>query len=181
MAEHPTELPRPLTPRETAAALHGAVAAIRAEVAALPAAWLRWHPAPGEWCALEVLGHLIEAESRGFAGRVRLLLREDEPALRTWDPAAVARERRDCERAPAALLDELGRLREASVALVASLREADLGRGGRHPAVGHLRIADVLAEWVHHDRHHVRQLLAGVQGCAWPHLGNARRFSSPSG
>jgi hypothetical protein len=33
-------------------------------------------------------------------------------------------------------------------------------------------------EWVHHDRNHLRQILANVQAFAWPHMGNARRFSS---
>ena len=30
-----------------------------------------WRPAPGEWSANECVGHLIEAERRGFAGRIR--------------------------------------------------------------------------------------------------------------
>jgi len=28
------------------------------------------------------------------------------------------------------------------------------------------------------DRNHLRQILANVQAFAWPHMGNARRFSS---
>ena len=62
---------------------------------------------------------------------------------------------------------------------MAALAPGDLAKGGRHPAVGHLRIADLLAEWVHHDRNHLRQMLANVQAYVWPHMGNARRFSEP--
>ncbi|MBI3457416.1 MAG: DinB family protein [Candidatus Rokubacteria bacterium] len=119
-----------LDPREAAALLRAGAAAARAEVAALPPAALAWHPAPDEWCVKEVLGHLIEAEQRGFAGRIRQILASDEPALAAWDPVAVARARRDCERDAAALLAEFETLRTASVALVAGLREADLARGG---------------------------------------------------
>jgi hypothetical protein len=44
--------------------------------------------------------------------------------------------------------------------------------------VGRLTVRDLLYEWVHHDRNHLRQILANVQAFAWPHMGNARRFSS---
>jgi hypothetical protein len=30
---------------------------------------------------------------------------------------------------------------------------------------------------MHHDRNHLRQLLANVQAGVWPHMGNAQRFS----
>jgi len=70
-------------------------------------------------------------------------------------------------------------MRRDSVALVAGLRAADLGRGGQHPKVGPLRVADLLHEWVHHDRNHIRQMLANLQTVAWPHMGNAQRFSAP--
>ena len=168
-----------LAPREVAEALRGALAGLRAECAGLPAAVLRWHPASGEWCVLEVLGHLIEAEERGFAGRVRTLLAEPDPEFRTWDPEAVTRARQDCGRDPAALLAEWTRLRAASADLVETLRPGDLVRAGRHPQVGRLSVADLLAEWVHHDRNHQRQILANVQAYVWPHMGNARRFSRP--
>jgi hypothetical protein len=174
---HPA--PAPLAPREVAAALDAVLAQIRAECAALPAEVLRWHPAPGEWCALEALGHLIEAETRGFAGRVRTLLAEADPEFRTWDQAAVARERRDCDREPAAVVDEFTRLREASIALVAGLRPDDLARAGRHPTVGRLSVADLLAEWVHHDGNHLGQILANTQAYVWLPMGNAQRFSRP--
>ena len=64
--------PRLLRPTEAGRLLESAVAAIRAELAALPDDVLAWHPALGEWCAKEVLGHLIESEGRGFAGRIRI-------------------------------------------------------------------------------------------------------------
>jgi hypothetical protein len=170
----------PLGPREAANALRASLLAVRVECTGLSPAVLRWHPAPGEWCALEVIGHLVEAEERGFAGRVRTLLAEADPEFRTWDQNAVARERRDCEKEPAVLLAEWTRLREAGVTVVETLKPEDLSRAGRHPTVGRLSIADLLAEWVHHDRNHQRQILANVQAYVWPHMGNAQRFSRPA-
>jgi len=173
------ELTPALGPREVANALRTTLLAVRVECTGLPPALLRWHPAAGEWCALEVIGHLIEAEERGFAGRIRTLLAESDPEFRTWDQGAVARSRWDCDRDAAALLSEWTRIREASAALVDGLQIGDLARAGRHPSVGRLSIADLLAEWVHHDRNHQRQILANVQAYVWPHMGNARRFSRP--
>jgi hypothetical protein len=167
----------PLPPPQVAALLESAVAALRAELAALPEAVLAFHPAAGEWCAKEVLGHLIEAERRGFAGRIRIVLGADTPRLETWDQGEVARARGDCQRPAAALLDELAALRRDSAALVRGLRPADLPRGGQHPTVGLLSVADLLQEWVHHDRNHIRQILANVQAYVWPAMGNAQKFS----
>jgi DinB family protein len=169
----------PLGPAEVARLLPATIAQLRSEVTAAPERVLAWHPAPGEWCVKDVLGHLIEAERRGFAGRIRLMLETDNLALERWDPAAVAAARRDCARPAAALLDELAALRADSAALVGRLTARDLDRAGRHPVVGLLRVGDLLQEWVHHDRNHVRQALANVQGYVWPAMGNARKFSAP--
>jgi hypothetical protein len=167
-------------PSAVAALLHSAAATIHAEVSALPAPALTFHPAPGEWCAKEVLGHIIEAEKRGFSGRIRIILTSEEsPRLEGWDQDAVARARKDCERDWPALYHEFVQLRTASVAQVAALSPADLSRGGQQPKVGLLTVADLLHEWVHHDRNHIRQMLANVQAYAWPHMGNAQRFSLP--
>jgi hypothetical protein len=169
----------PLTPAEIAWLLSATVAQLRAELAAVPERVLAWHPAPGEWCVKEVVGHLIEAERRGFAGRIHIILGADSPDLETWDPAAVAAARRDCGKPAARLLEELAALRAESAGLVGRLRDIDLDRAGRHPTVGLLRVGDLLQEWVHHDRNHVRQVLANVQGYVWPAMGNAQKFSAP--
>jgi hypothetical protein len=170
----------PLGPREVSALLEAGGAQIRAEAVALPDAVLRWRPAPGAWCVLEVIGHLIEAEERGFAGRVRRLVSDAGPVrFISWDQDEVARARRDHEQEPGRLLDDLARCREASLRLVAGLTPADLTRGGDHPTVGRLTVADLLHEWVHHDRNHLSQILAIVQARVWPHMGNAQRFSRP--
>ena len=63
------------------------------------------------------------------------------------------------------------------MALARRLGPADLGRGGHHPTVGYLRVGDLLHEWVHHDRNHLKQILANVQAYAWPHMGNSQKFS----
>jgi hypothetical protein len=140
-----------------------------------------WRPEPGEWSANECVGHLIEAERRGFAGRIRRILaadRRDIPTdLESWDPPAVAQGRRDHLRPAAELAAEFSQLRADGVGLVRSLTAADMDRVGMHPMVGPLRVDELLAEWVHHDRNHIRQMLAVTQARVWGQMGNARRFS----
>jgi hypothetical protein len=63
------------------------------------------------------------------------------------------------------------------VMLVRTLGPADMTRVGIHPAVGPLRVDELLGEWVHHDRNHIRQMLGVTQARVWAQMGNARRFS----
>jgi hypothetical protein len=139
-----------------------------------------WRPEPGEWSANECAGHLIEAERRGFAGRIRTILAGDPRrpvALEGWDPPAVAEARRDHLRSGAELAAEFESLRADSVRFVRGLGPKELTRAGLHPDVGTLRVDELLGEWVHHDRNHVRQMLAVTQARVWDQMGNARRFS----
>jgi hypothetical protein len=88
----------PLTIAQIGRLLRSSTAAIGGEVGAASPDLLSWHPAPGEWCVKEVLGHLIEADSRGFAGRVQLLIEHADPELPGWDQGEVAAARHDCDR-----------------------------------------------------------------------------------
>ena len=169
--------PASLAPAQAAALLQASGAAVRAELNAAPEESLAWHPAPGEWCVKETLGHLLEAERRGFNGRIRRILQERAPALPGWDQQAVARERQDCSRPLPDLLREFSDLRADSLRLVAGLQPSDLARGGEHEKVGHLRVADLLHEWVHHDRNHLKQMLSNIQAYVWPHMANAQKFA----
>ena len=167
-----------IEPARIADLLEAAAATILAELEALgPEA--RWRPAPGEWSANECLGHIMEAERRGFNGRIRTILAEDRPLLQGWDQVGVAVARRDHERATGELLAEFLPLRADSIDLVRALRAEHLLRTGRHDFAGELAIGDLLGEWVHHDRNHIRQILAVTQARVWPQMGHARRFVDP--
>lgn len=167
------------SPAEIVRLLHASTNAIIAEVWGLNTqAAVR--PAPEEWCANEVLGHLIEADQRGFAGRVRQVIAEDRPTFTPWDQPAVARERRDQEKHPADLVAVFLAARERDLAWLAELDPALMGRVGVHPSVGELAVGDILNEWVHHDREHLAQLLAITQAFVRPFMGNALKFSQPN-
>jgi hypothetical protein len=169
----------PLTPAEVAGFLRAARDHIATELTALGDAGAQWRPAPGEWSANECVEHIIEADKRGFAGRIGRILEQDGVAEHGWDKIAVASERADSERSVAAILAEFRAGREAAIALVEGLQPADLARSAVHDRVGAVSIRDLLHEWVFHDRNHIRQLLANTQARAWPAMGNTRRFSHP--
>ena len=166
-----------MTPREIADVLEFSGAALGNLLRALPREAATWKPAPDRWCVNECVGHVIEAERRGFNGRIRTILAEDEPTLQGWDPAAIARERGDCERDPRHLLAELEPLRRDSVELIRALRPDTLPRAGIHREVERLTVNDLIHEWVHHDGNHLRQAIANVQAYVWPDMGNAQAFS----
>lgn len=169
-----------LSSRQIADLLAASATTVVTELTALGAEG-GWRPEPGEWSANECVGHLIEAERRGFAGRIRRILAADRPDipadLEGWDPPAVAESRRDHLSSGAELAAEFAALRADGVALVLSLGPAEMDRVGIHPDVGPLRVDELLGEWVHHDRNHIRQLLAVTQARVWAQMGNARRFS----
>jgi len=165
-----------LSPTQVADLLESTCALIEAEMKALGDDGCRFHFKPGEWCVNECVGHILEADRRGFGGRIRDIL-AGKP-LHAWDQEQVERERKDCERMSQSLWMEFMGPRHDYIVLVRGLKPDELDRSGVHPKVGELRVRDLLQEWVHHDRNHVRQALANVQAYVWPALGNAQKFSA---
>jgi hypothetical protein len=162
-----------VSPKEVAARIDAAGTAIEAELGTLSDELARWHPAEGEWCVKEVLGHILQTERIGFAGRIAEMLAADEPRLR-----ATGAEPPSCERDLAEMLAEFREQRARSVDLVVGLQPADLARGGVHERVGRLTVNDLLHEWVHHDRAHLKQILSNVQAYVWPDMGGAQGFAN---
>jgi hypothetical protein len=163
-----------LTTDQVARYLEASCALVDSELQAL-AEDSGWHFDPKEWCANQVVGHLVEAEKRGFAGRIREILAGREKTS-AWDQAEVAKERKDCDRMGQSVWMEFMGVRNDSIALVRSLKPVDLVKGIEHPMAGRLTIGDLLHEWIHHDRNHTKQLLAIAQERVWPHMGNSQKF-----
>jgi hypothetical protein len=170
--------PAPPDPMAVARLLEASAGAVAAEIRAL-GDLAGWTPAPGEWSANDVVGHLIESDRRGYTGRIRRILAADGVLEQAWDQEAVAAARGDRDRAGAELAAEFIAGRAEGIVLVRSLRPADLERHAVHSGVGRVTVAELLDEWVFHDRNHLRQLLATTQARVWPAMGNARQFTDP--
>jgi hypothetical protein len=154
---------------------------LRVEGAALGPDGVSFHPAAGEWCANEIVGHLIEADRRGFTGRLRQILASERPDLLPWDQEGVAAGRADCSRSWDDVLEEFVEVRREGLLLLEELTIEDLDRVGLHPEVGELAVRDIVYEWPFHDRDHLRQMLTNARHFLWPRMGNTRGFSTQRG
>lgn len=150
---------------------------LRSELTALDEAGASFHPGPDEWCAKEVVGHIVEADRRGFAGRIRSILADPGLDLNAWDQVGVAASREDCGRPWSEVLSEFEKVRGNALGVFDELGEADLHLAGLHPLVGHLEISDILHEWPFHDREHLKQLLDNTRAMLWSDLGAAQQFT----
>jgi hypothetical protein len=98
-------------------------------------AMLRARPEPGEWSALECLGHLADSELVTSV-RYRRVVAEDEPPLPGWDQEAWAERVDHSSDDPGELLDFFTALRRANVNLWRRTPVADRARMGIHPERG---------------------------------------------
>ena len=168
---------RPLTTEEIAALLRATAESMRSELTGLADDVASWRPAAGEWCIKECVGHMIETEEHGFAGRIRRILAQPGCLETHWDPAQVVRDRGDERRPLAELVEAFSEMRSNGIALVEGLMNTDLVKSCTHEKVGVLSVEDLLHEWVPHDRNHYRQILANVQAYVRPWMGNAAGFA----
>ena len=128
-------------------------------VAHLPPALLQATDGPGTWNARQVLEHLVWGEVDDWIPRVRLILeQQDKVAFTPFDREGGAKRYADwsVER----LGQEFLRLRAGSLA---TLRNLNLGveqlrLPGRHPSLGVVNMAQLIASWVAHDLAHLDQI-----------------------
>jgi hypothetical protein len=143
----------------TVAILRRTPAALDALLRDLPAAWTMANEGGDSASAFDVVGHLAHLEQTDWMPRVRRILEHGESV--PFD--AVDREgHREANRGRplADLLDEFARLRAQNLVELQSLRlgDDDLTRCGRHPALGTVTLAQLLATWAAHDLGHLHQM-----------------------
>ncbi len=135
---------------------------------------LRRQPEPGEWSALQCLGHAVDCEEAVFAERVRAIL-EGRPTLRSYEPDIEATPV-SADTDPVALAEEHAELRRRSIELVASVTEADLDRTAQHPDLGVVSMRQLLNEFSGHDLMHVVQAERAVMQAFIPAAGPWRFY-----
>lgn len=164
--------PAPMTPTESLALLTATRRSIHTLLEGLDDQLLRYHPAPGEWCMLELLGHLVAADEHAFAGRIAAIFEGDgsgdRAAIGPFDADAHADRREDCSGEVHTLLEEVERSLADRTAILTRLTAEDLDRVGVHHAVGEVTVGDFVREWPYHDADHLRQMLANLQSALLP-------------
>jgi DinB family protein len=143
----------------TIALLERTPAVLNALLRDLPDAWTRRNEGGKTWSAYDVVGHLIHGELTDWMPRTKMILQHgDDRPFEPFD--RFAQERNSKGKSLQELLDEFARLRAEKLneLRALNLREEDLGRRGKHPALGPVTLSQLLATWAAHDLTHLHQL-----------------------
>ena len=136
---------------------------LRTLLQGLPTALVHANYGAETWSPHEVVGHLIHGEKTDWIPRVRLIMNQgDAVPFEPFDRnghTALCREKTIDE-----LLDLFEALRKANLAELRAmcLGPTDVARRGRHPALGAVTLAQLLATWVVHDLNHIAQICKGL-------------------
>jgi hypothetical protein len=141
------------------AVLSGTPQVLRAMLASLPAEWTTANEGGQTWSPFDVLGHLIHGERTDWLPRLTIILQEGESQpFQSFDRFAQF----DASKGKtlAELLDTFESLRAANLALLKEtrLRQEDLKKVGKHPELGRVTAAELIATWVVHDLDHLNQI-----------------------
>ena len=125
----------------------------------LPDIWVRCNEGNDTWSAFDIVGHLIVGERTDWMVRARIILENGE--ARPFDPFdRFAQLKESGGKSLEQLLGEFARLRGENLAALQALnlQPEELARRGRHPRLGVVTLAQLLATWAAHDLTHLHQL-----------------------
>jgi hypothetical protein len=118
---------------------------------------LRKRPAPAEWSVLEVLGHLVDAETV-MSGRFRWTVSEDEPPLLGYDQDQWVARLRHNDDQPDELLAVFSAVRAANLRLWRQSSADDRQRVAMHAERGPESYDLMFRMLAGHDRFHLNQM-----------------------
>jgi len=145
--------------KETIALLDRTPATLNALLRGLPELWTQRNEGKDTWSAFDIVGHLIYGERTDWMPRARTILEKGE--TRPFEPFDRLGQVKESQgKSLEQLLDEFARLRQENLTALRALdlKPEDLGRRGRHPALGVVTLAELMATWAAHDLTHVHQL-----------------------
>ena len=146
----------------------------RALAGGLDRALLARPPAPGEWSALQCLGHAADTEALVFSARIRAI-RDGRPELPGYDPDTQGTPITPTTD-PLAIVERLAAQRRDSLALLATVTDAELGLTSRHLELGTVTVGELLNEWAAHDMTHIVQAERAVMQPFIPASGPWRHY-----
>ena len=114
----------------------------------------------GEWSARTVLAHLRDAEMVEFRVGLERLVAEPNPALYFLPPDEWERDRNRDRDEKSVLLGDFALQRQASMNLIATMRESDWERTAPGPRGEPITAAQFVQIWAGHDAAHLGQIEA---------------------
>jgi hypothetical protein len=132
-------------------------ARLRAALAKVPPAGLKWRPAPKEWSSHEVICHCADSETNAYS-RIRFLVAETTPSIQGYDQDNWARvfAYHDLPLEPALAVVEA--VRATTAALIRGLSDEAWTRVGTHTESGRYGAEDWLQIYADHLEVHARQI-----------------------
>jgi len=123
---------------------------------------LRTRPSPGVWSALEVFGHMVDAEVV-VSARYRFIVAHDEPALIGYDQDRWVQGLNHNDDDPSALLDQFEAMRLANVSMWRRASPNERSRVGIHEERGPESYDLTFRLIGGHDRIHLAQARESLQ------------------
>lgn len=132
--------------------------AVFRQLLTVPEAFQKWRPANGSWCLLEIICHLKDEECEDFRARIRLALQPGLGSLVPIHPVKWVTERRYINNSFQDVLDNFLEERGRSINWLRSLEQPDWESDFLHTELGPMTAFSMLANWLAHDYHHIRQV-----------------------
>jgi uncharacterized damage-inducible protein DinB len=129
---------------------------LRAAVAGLSDTQLDTPYRDGGWTVRQLVHHLPDSHSNSYI-RFKLALTEDWPTIKPYDEASWAR-LPDSKMPIEPSLDFLAGMHQRLVATLDSMTDEDFQRGFNHPERGRMTLANNLALYDWHSRHHTAHI-----------------------
>ena len=144
----------------TMAVLERTPAALDALLRGLPEEWTRRNEGEGTWSAFDVVVHLINCERTNWVPRARTILESDGevrefPPFDRWGGIRESQSMRLED-----LLERFAAVRAENLEKVRSwgLGQKELAMRGKHPSLGEVTLAQLMATWAAHDLNHLHQI-----------------------
>lgn len=143
----------------TIALLERTPAALDALLRGLPEFWTMQGEGEKTWSAFDVVGHLIHCEADDWVPRAKRILAEGESrcfdAFDRWGHLQLVEGKSLAE-----LLDKFAARRAENLKELRgwNLTAEDLEKRGLHPALGSVKLGQLLATWAAHDLNHLHQM-----------------------
>jgi uncharacterized damage-inducible protein DinB len=145
--------------QSTLALLGATPGALDALLRDLPEEWTHRNEGENTWSVFDVVGHLIYADRVDWVPRVRRILESGES--RPFEPFDRLGHVKECAgKTLPQLLDEFARVRREKLGELRALNldTEQFALRGRHPALGSVTLAELLATWAVHDLTHLHQI-----------------------
>jgi uncharacterized damage-inducible protein DinB len=136
-------------------------AALDGMLRGLPDEWVRSNEGERTWSVFDTVVHLIHCEHDDWVPRARVILESKEGEVRQFPPFdrwGEIYESRSMKLGE--VLDRFAEARAENLKMVREwgLGERELAMRGRHPALGEVTLAQLMATWAAHDLNHLHQI-----------------------